>query len=113
MTNHLTNSASNAHRPVTSVLVAASMVVGISGACLIPFNPALAAMPDSMPLALAAGVTSGPVIDGAILRNSTSLLFASTLTTTSVQAQQSSTPTDTIQSFFTYIFRFFIPGNPV
>jgi hypothetical protein len=28
--------------------MAASIVVGISGGCLVPFNPALARMPDSM-----------------------------------------------------------------
>jgi hypothetical protein len=37
MMNHKPNSAVNAHRPVTP----ASIVVDISGACRVPFNPAL------------------------------------------------------------------------
>ncbi len=113
MTNHLTNSASNAHSPVIPVVMAASIVVGISGVCLMPFSPAQAAMPNSTPLALAAGVAPGLVTDGASLGNPTSLLLASTLATTPVQAQQYFIPTDPIRLFFRYIFRFFIPTDPI
>jgi hypothetical protein len=51
MTNHKPNVATNAHRPVTPVVVAASIVMGLAGGGLVLVNPALARLPDSRPLA--------------------------------------------------------------
>ncbi len=112
MTNHKLNSISNAHRPVTPVVIAASIVVGISGACLVPFNPALARMPDSM--TLVAGVAPGLVTSGASLRSPDSLRLASSLATSDMQVQRN-IPTEPFRGFFGRIFRFFfsfIPQEP-
>jgi hypothetical protein len=94
MTNHKLNSVANAHRPATpmtfgrseTIVMVASIVVGISGACLVPFNPALARIPESMPLMT--GVTPGLVMYGASLRSPDSLLLVSSLATSDMQVQR-------------------------
>jgi hypothetical protein len=89
--------------------MAASIVVGISGGCLVPFNPALARMPDSM-----ASVTPGLVTAGGGLRSSDSLPLVSSLATSDMQVQRN-IPGDPIRAFFRQILRFFfgfIPQEP-
>jgi hypothetical protein len=114
MTNHKLHFAANAHRPssrsATPIVMAASIVVGISGACLVPFNPALARMPDSM-----ASVTPGLVTDGGGLRSSASLPLVSSLATSDMQVQRN-IPNEPFRAFFRRILRFFfgfIPGDPI
>jgi hypothetical protein len=111
MTNHKLNSATTAHRPATPVVMAASLVVGLSGAGLVPFNPALARMPDSMPLA--AGLTPGLVTPGASLGSPAALRLVQSLATTDMQVAKN--PNEAFLSFFRRIFRFvfrFIPTDP-
>jgi hypothetical protein len=113
MTNHKLNSATTAHRPATPVVMAASLVVGLSGAGLVPFNPALARMPDSMPLA--AGLTPGLVTPGASLGSPAALRLVQSLATADMQVQRKN-PNEAFLSFFRRIFRFvfrFIPNEPV
>jgi hypothetical protein len=88
--------------------MAASIVVGISGGCLVPFNPALARMPDSM-----ASVTPGLVTDGISLRSTDSLQLVSSLATSDMPVQQN-IANQSFRAFLRQIFRFFffIPTDP-
>jgi hypothetical protein len=118
MTNPKPNSAFNAHRPAVTppfgrsktIVMAASIVVSISGGCLVPFNPVLARMPDSMPLA--SGVAPSLVTNGANLP--TSLVLARSLVTSDRLVPQAS-PADPIRDFWRRVFRFFFfqPADPI
>jgi hypothetical protein len=87
--------------------MAASIVVGISGGCLVPFNPSLARMPDAM-----ASLTPGLVTDGISLSAPASLRLVSSLATSDMPVQ--SIPNQSFRAFLRQIFRFFffIPGEP-
>jgi hypothetical protein len=110
MTNPKSNSASHSHRPITPVAMAASIAIGIAGGGLVPVNPALARMPDSMPLAT--GVAPGLVADGVNLPDS--LQFVGSLATSDMLVPQAG-PQDPIRGFWRWLSRFFFfnPNDPI
>jgi hypothetical protein len=110
MMNTKSNSASNARHPATPIAMAASLVVGISGGCLVSVNPVLA-RPNSIPLT---AVAPSLDTDSANLRSPAALLLASALMTSDLQVPQAN-PQDPIRGFWRWLYRFFFfnPNDPI
>jgi hypothetical protein len=124
MTNPKSSSVAKAHRSTTpmtfgrseTIVMAASIVVGMAGGGLVLVNPVLGRQPNSM--SLTARVVPSLDADRANLRSPAALRLASSLVTSDLLVPQASPadpiqPVDPIRILRRWFFRFFFPTDPI